>query len=220
MKLGTNLFRIERSMLKRGVKLVAGVDEAGRGPLAGPVVAAAVILPDAWIKNGMPEHAAGLNDSKKLSDPQRRRFYEWLTSHPQVKYAVGMAEPLVIDSINILRATLNAMRDALISLSAAPEKVLVDGSPIVIPEFDITTLVRGDSRSYSIAAASVIAKVTRDMLMEEYDGLYPEYGFAAHKGYGTKRHLEAIKNNGPCPIHRMTFLRGRQNDQMDIPLPE
>ena len=180
-----------------GYGVVAGVDEAGRGPLAGPVVAAAVILP----KDFDP---TGVNDSKKMTAAAREKMFARITSQA-LSYGVGIIGPEVIDEINILRATHCAMRAALNDLSAAFDYILVDGRTVPELPKPSRAIVKGDSKSVSIAAASIIAKVTRDRIMVEMDGLYPEYGFAGHKGYGSKLHMEAISRLGPCPCHRMSF---------------
>jgi ribonuclease HII len=195
----------ERDLWQRGLTVVAGVDEAGRGPLAGPVVAAAVVLPCGWLEAGLDGRLRGLNDSKQLTEAQREDYYSVLTSHPDIRFAIANAEVEVIDRINILQATHRAMNQALAQLQPPPEHVLVDGRPVKSMRFPHTALVKGDARSYSIAGASVLAKVTRDRLMHELDRLYPGYGFAEHKGYGTPRHLAAIQALGPCPIHRRSF---------------
>lgn len=196
----------ERALYRSGVRAIAGVDEAGRGPLAGPVVAAAVILPVAWLRHGLPAGLAGLNDSKQLRPAQRECYFAQLNATPGVRFAVARVEPEEIDRLNILRATHLAMLRALRQLEPAPEHILVDGLPVPALPGPQTPLVRGDARSYSIAAASVLAKVTRDRCMVEYDRLYPAYGFARHKGYPTPEHLECLRRHGPCPIHRRSFL--------------
>lgn len=206
-------FHFERDLLKRGVTRFAGVDEAGRGPLAGPVVAAAVILPSEWIESGLPKSLTGLNDSKQLKAVQRERYFESLTSLSEIRFAACVVEVGVIDEINILRATHRAMNGALSQLRPAPNHVLVDGLKVDTLEFPQTAIVRGDALSYSVAAASVIAKVTRDRLMIEYDGEYPVYGFAKNKGYGTAAHLAALSRHGPCPIHRRSFAPLKQPEQ-------
>jgi ribonuclease HII len=187
------------------VTRVAGVDEAGRGPLAGPVVAAAAILPPQWAESGLPSELEGLNDSKQLTVAQREKFFTFLTVCPEVQFAVAQVGAGQIDAINILRATHRAMNDALAQLQPAPEHALVDGRPVKTMLVPQTAIVQGDARSYSIAAASVLAKVTRDRLMLVFDRQWPKYGFAEHKGYGTEQHLAAILAHGPCPIHRRTF---------------
>ncbi len=205
-------FQFERELLGRGLTRIAGVDEAGRGPLAGPVVAAAVRLPAAWVTSGLPPALAGLNDSKQLTAVQRERFFAFLTGEGAVAFAVARTEVAEIDALNILVATHRAMNAALAALDPPPQHALVDGRPVPSLSVAHTALVQGDARSYSIAAASVLAKVTRDRVMAEYDRRYPEYGFAAHKGYGTPEHLAALARHGPCPIHRRSFapLRLRQ----------
>ena len=195
----TDLWAYEREAFADGVKLVCGVDEAGRGPLAGPVCAAAVILP--------PELAIpGLNDSKKLTDKKRRELYDVITAEA-VSYGIAFASEKEIDEINILQATFLAMARAMEKLTPQPELALIDGNRAKDFGLPVRTIVKGDSLSASIAAASILAKVTRDRLMEQYDEAYPQYGFARHKGYGTKRHYEALREFGPSPIHRMTFLK-------------
>ena len=195
----TDLWAYEREAFADGVKLVCGVDEAGRGPLAGPVCAAAVILP--------PELAIpGLNDSKKLTDKKRRELYDVITAEA-VSYGIAFASEKEIDEINILQATFLAMARAMEKLTPQPELALIDGNRAKDFGLPVRTIVKGDSLSASIAAASILAKVTRDQLMEQYDEAYPQYGFAVHKGYGTKRHYEALREFGPSPIHRMTFLK-------------
>ena len=195
----TDLWAYEREAFADGVKLVCGVDEAGRGPLAGPVCAAAVILP--------PELAIpGLNDSKKLTDKKRRELYDVITAEA-VSYGIAFASEKEIDEINILQATFLAMARAMEKLTPQPELALIDGNRAKDFGLPVRTIVKGDSLSASIAAASILAKVTRDRLMEQYDEAYPQYGFAIHNGYGTKRHYEALREFGPSPIHRMTFLK-------------
>jgi len=201
-------FEFERRLLCR-VTRIAGVDEAGRGPLAGPVVAAAVVLPESFIRGGLSADLEGLNDSKQLTARQRDRCFEALTHTPGVASAVSAVGIEVIDAINILRATHQAMAEALAQLEPRPEHVLVDGLPVKSLAYPQTALVKGDARSYSIAAASIVAKVTRDRVMLEFDRRYPEYGFARHKGYGTPEHLAALARHGPCPIHRRSFAPSR-----------
>ena len=178
--------------------LIGGIDEAGRGPLAGPVAAAAVILPD-----DVP--FPFVNDSKKLSPKKRDELYDYIREHAAA-YSVKLVEPQRIDEINILQATYEAMRSAVAALAVTPEVLVNDA--VRIPGIDLPQIpvVKGDAKCLSIAAASILAKVTRDRLMEEYDRMYPEYGFASHKGYGTAQHIEAIRKYGPCPIHRRTFI--------------
>ena len=178
---------------------ICGIDEAGRGPLCGPVVAGAVIL---------PKHCDILyiNDSKKLSEKMRDVLYDEIR-RGAVAWAVGIVEPSVIDEINILQATYLAMRQAIDKLKVKPDILLNDAVTIPGIEIKQVPIIKGDAKSQSIAAASIMAKVTRDRLMAEYDKQYPEYGFAKHKGYGTKAHIEALKEYGPCPIHRKTFIK-------------
>jgi len=206
-------FVFERQLLQRGRKAIAGVDEAGRGPLAGPVVAAAVILPNDWIASGMPVELADLNDSKQLNHQQREEFYGRLIGSPSVRFAIASVNVETIDFLNILEAAYRAMKQALRELSPPPDHVLIDGWRVSSLRLPQTALVKGDARSFSIAAASVLAKVTRDRLMFEYDRRYPDYGFAEHKGYGTAGHLAAIAKHGVCPIHRRSFapVRGQPN---------
>ena len=184
---------------------VAGADEAGRGPLAGPVVAAVVCLPVDWIAKGLPRKLQGLNDSKQLNAGQRERFFEFLTTHPAVCCAIASIDAEVIDAINILRASLRAMNEAMLQLQPLPDHTLVDGPHVFSLQCRQTPIIDGDAKSFSIAAASVLAKVTRDRLMREYHAQFPEYGFDAHKGYSTAQHLAAIARHGPCAIHRRTF---------------
>ena len=205
-------FEFERVLWNRGATRVAGVDEAGRGPLAGPVVAAAAILPARWADAGLPRELEGLNDSKQLTKAQRETFFAFLISCGLVEFAIAQIDSIQIDEINILRATHRAMNDALAQLHPAPQHALVDGRPVKTLRVPQTAIVKGDARSYSIAAASVLAKVTRDRLMLEFDRQWPVYGFAGHKGYGTARHLAAIAAHGPCPIHRKSFAPLKQND--------
>lgn len=198
-------FQHERDLLASGILRVAGVDEAGRGPLAGPVVAAAVILPQAWLRQGIPDPFRDLNDSKQLTERQRDAFFALLTTEAGIEFGIARVESEVIDAINILQATHRAMNEALGQLRPRPHHALVDGTRVkslILPQ---TPLVKGDSRSYSIAAASVLAKVTRDRWMAEADGRWPQYGFAQHKGYPTLEHLAALARCGPCPIHRRSF---------------
>lgn len=200
-----NRLEFERALWSREFTLVAGVDEAGRGPLAGPVVAAAVILPATWANGAFDQRLVGLNDSKQLTEAQRESFFQIITAHPEICFAIAIVDAAAIDRINILQATHRAMNEALAKLQPQPQHVLVDGRPVKSMKFPLTALVKGDSRSYSIAAASVLAKVTRDRLMHDYHRLFPDYGFAEHKGYGTPQHLAAIEKLGPCAIHRMSF---------------
>lgn len=198
-------FDFERVIRGRGIGIIAGVDEAGRGPLAGPVVAAAVVLPADWIDSGLPVALRGLNDSKQVSPRRREDFYGILMHLPASQRAVAVVEAGEIDRMNILRATHQAMVRALTALQPGPEHVLVDGLEVSAIPWPQTALVKGDSRSYSIAAASILAKVTRDRLMVDHDRRWPGYGFAIHKGYPTPGHLRVLARLGPCPIHRRSF---------------
>jgi len=210
-------FEFERAWWSRGATSVAGVDEAGRGPLAGPVVAAAVVFPNARSHSGFDERLRDLNDSKQLAKTQREEFYAVLTSLPEVRYAISIVDAAMIDHLNILRATHRAMNEALAQLQPQPEHVLVDGKPVKSMTLPHTAIVKGDSLSYSIAAASVLAKVTRDRMMLEFEEKFPGYGFAEHKGYGTPQHLAAIAELGPCPIHRRSFAPFKPA-QAELPL--
>ena len=194
-----NMWEIEDLHFEKGVQIICGVDEAGRGPLAGPVVAAAVILPPHI-------EIPGLNDSKKLSDKKRRELFP-IIKEQAVAYGIGIATHEEIDEINILQATFLAMERALAQLQMKPEIALIDGNREKDFGIPVQTVVKGDSRSASIAAASVLAKVTRDDMMLEQAREYPNYGFEIHKGYGTKAHYAALTEHGPSPIHRMTFLK-------------
>jgi ribonuclease HII len=198
-------FEFERVLWQQQVARVAGVDEAGRGPLAGPVVVAAAILPPRWAETGLPAELAGLNDSKQLTEIQRERFFAFLIACGEIEFGIAEVSAAVIDEINILQATHRAMNEALGKLNPLPPHALVDGHPVKTLRVPQTAIVKGDARSYSIAAASVLAKVTRDRLMLAYATQFPEYGFAEHKGYGTAKHLAAIEKFGACPIHRQTF---------------
>ena len=194
-----NLWQIEDELKLRGIGAICGVDEAGRGPLAGPVCAAAVIL---------PEHLQipGLNDSKKLSDKKRRDLFP-IIKEQAIAYAIAFATVEEIDEINILQATFLAMERAVAQLNGQADFALIDGNRE--PKLDIESMavVKGDSRSASVAAASILAKVTRDDYMEELASQYPQYGFEVHKGYGTKRHYQALEEFGMCPAHRRSFLK-------------
>ena len=195
----TDLWQIENDCYAGGFDLICGVDEAGRGPLAGPVCAAAVILPRGLV-------IPGLNDSKKLTDKRRRELFDIIVAEAEA-YGIAFASEQEIDEINILQATFLAMERAVSQLSVKPDLALVDGNRAPKLPLPVKTVVKGDSLSANIAAASILAKVTRDRLLEDLDETYPAYGFAVHKGYGTKRHYEALRENGPCPVHRMTFLK-------------
>ncbi len=187
----------EKKYWDAGVLRIAGVDEAGRGPLAGPVVAAAVIFPPGEIIDGV-------NDSKKLTEKKRESLFHRIHDRA-VSVGVGIVAHDVIDRINILQASFLAMNKAIDALSSAPEQLLVDGNFFRHERFPVENIVKGDALSHSIAAASIVAKVTRDALMKELHEAYPEYGFARHKGYGTKAHIDAIRTHGFSPIHRRSF---------------
>jgi len=192
------LTKIETEARKNGYLLIAGVDEAGRGPLAGPVVAAACIIPPRL-------YIQDVNDSKQLSPNLRERVFKQLTTHPEILYSVGIVDVEVIDQINILQATKKAMLMAIEGLQKQPDLMLVDGFHLDHPLVPCEKVIHGDALSQSIAAASIIAKEVRDALMREMDLEWPEYGFKNHKGYGTRQHLMALAKHGPCPYHRRTF---------------
>lgn len=192
-----NLYKYEYEFAAKGIENIAGVDEAGRGPLAGPVIAAAVILP---IGCYIPK----LNDSKKLSAAAREKIYEQI-----LQQAIAVSRSLIdektIDRINIYQASMNAMYNAIYSLSIKPQQVLIDATPLNALDIPHLSIIKGDAKSASIAAASIVAKVERDRLMDEYDKQYPQYGFSSHKGYGTQQHVDALKKYGPCTLHRRSF---------------
>ena len=197
LRMQRDLWDYEIKAGKKGYRLIAGVDEAGRGPLAGPVVAAAVVLPaDAILQ--------GLDDSKKLSPTRREELFPKIQTQA-IAYGVAVVNPEVIDKINILQAALLAMQQAVEQLQPVPDLLLIDGNQKTASSIEQWAIVKGDSKSLSIAAASVLAKVTRDHIMQDYHQLYPQYEFARHKGYGTKLHRDLIAEHGPCPIHRSTF---------------
>jgi len=179
-------------------RYIIGVDEAGRGPLAGPVVAAACILPDGALFEK-------LNDSKQLSPEERDSLFLQITQFPGILYGIGLADARTIDRINILQATFWAMTQAVAALKTKPDYLLIDGNRLPQSDIPSEAVVEGDAKSVSIAAASILAKVTRDRIMEELDEKYPLYGFKQHKGYATEQHLTALKEHGPCPIHRKSF---------------
>lgn len=194
------LKEFENKLYSEGLKYLAGIDEAGRGPLAGPVVVGiAIMKPDSFIE--------GVNDSKKISEKKRELLYEQITNEA-IDWSVGIVDQNEIDEINILNATKKALHMAITNLKIKPDRILVDALEHMdtcgIP---YTSIIKGDAKVYSISAASIIAKVTRDRMMKEYDEIYPEYGFAGHKGYGTAKHIQAIKTYGPCPLHRKTFIK-------------
>ena len=191
-----DLLEYERELYEQNIKLIAGVDEVGRGPLCGPVVAAACILPENY-------YIEGLNDSKKLSEKKRDKLFDILLNDA-VAYGIGIVEPKRIDEINILEASKEAMKIALSNLTVKPEHVLIDAVKLDL-DVPSTPIIKGDAKSASIAAASIIAKVTRDRMMYDLDKEYPEYGFASHKGYPTKKHIEAVKEHGVLEFYRFTF---------------
>ncbi len=200
-----NMWEIERSLAAQGYQMVCGIDEAGRGPLAGPVCAAAVILPANL-------EISGLDDSKKLSDKRRRDLMP-VIKEKAIAYGIGFASHEEIDEINILQATFLAMERALAQLSVKPDFALIDGNREKDFGLPVKTVVKGDSLSANIAAASILAKVTRDDFMEQMAKEYPQYAFEVHKGYGTKAHYAALTEHGPSPIHRMTFLKKFYGDK-------
>ena len=193
------LTEYERQYLGKGYKLIAGIDEVGRGPLAGPVVAAAVIFAEGVV-------IPGVNDSKKLSEAKREFLYDEIKSKA-IAVGVGMADVDIIDEINILNATYVAMKRALASLSIQPDYILLDAVTLKDVEIPQKGIIKGDTLSHSIAAASIIAKVERDRLISAYDSIYPEYKFSKHKGYGTKEHMDCIRRLGLLPIHRRSFTK-------------
>ena len=192
-----DLVKLEKAAEAEGFSCIAGIDEAGRGPLAGPVVAAACIFKE-------PLFFPGINDSKLLSPKKREQLFLELTNHPNVLYGIGIISHTIIDEINILQATHRAMHEAIANLKEEPDYLLVDGLQLKIST-PSRKVIKGDRLSQTIAAASIIAKETRDALMLDYHQKYPEYGFDAHKGYGTKRHRDALKEHGFSPIHRRSF---------------
>ena len=195
-----NLKQIEKNFHEKGIKYIAGIDEAGRGPLAGPVVVASVIMPE----DSMIE---GVNDSKKVSEKKREKLYD-LILEEAVSYGIGIIYQDEIDKINILQATKKGLTEAVEQMNIKPDLIMVDAltgiDTLGIPYHSI---IKGDAKCYSISAASIIAKVTRDRIMREWDKVYPEYGFASHKGYGTAKHISALKECGPCSLHRRSFIK-------------
>ena len=184
------LKKIDKDFFDRGIKYVAGIDEAGRGPLAGPVVVAAVI-----------------NDSKKISEKKREKLYDLILDEA-ISYGIGIVDQKEIDEINILQATKKGLTEAIKQMEIKPNVILVDAlNNIDTLKIPYQSIIKGDAKSYAIAAASIIAKVTRDRIMREWDNVYPQYGFASHKGYGTAKHILAIKEYGPCPLHRKSFIK-------------
>jgi len=202
------MLEYERGLWNRGVRLVAGLDEAGRGPLAGPVVAAAVIF-------NYNVYIPFIDDSKKLPTDRREHLFEMITNSA-LDYGIGQAEVDEIDEVNILQASFLAMKRALEKLKIKPEYLLVDGRAFPNGEIPFTPIIKGDNLSFSIAAASILAKVTRDRIMSQYDSEFPEYGFASHKGYPTPAHLDAIEKYGYCRIHRQSFHPKRFNPQLSF----
>ena len=190
----------ENKLHSEGINYIAGIDEAGRGPLAGPVVVGCVIMPeDSFIE--------GVNDSKKISEKKREKLYEEITEQ-SIAWGVGIVDQTEIDEINILNATKKALTMSIQNLKIKPERILVDAlEHIDTCGIPYTSVIKGDAKIYSISAASIIAKVTRDRIMYEWDKVYPEYGFASHKGYGTAKHIQAIKENGICMLHRKSFVK-------------
>ncbi len=196
----TEIKKIDKEFFDMGMKYVCGIDEAGRGPLAGPVVVASVIMPE----DSMIE---GINDSKKVTESKREKLYDIIIQEA-IGYGIGIIYQEEIDEINILQATKKGLTEALKSMEIKPNVILVDAlNGIDALGIPYKSIIKGDAKSYSIAAASIIAKVTRDRIMREWDKVYPEYGFAGHKGYGTAKHIEAIRKYGLCPIHRKTFCK-------------
>ena len=196
----TNLKSMEKELYNKGFKYICGIDEAGRGPLAGPVVVAGVIMP----KDSMIE---GVNDSKKVSEKKREKLYDMILEEA-ISYSVAIIGQDVIDEINILNATKQGVTKVVEELDVKPNLILVDAlTHINTKGIPYDSIIKGDAKCYNIAAASIIAKVTRDRIMREWDEIYPQYGFINHKGYGTAKHIEALKEYGPCPIHRRTFIK-------------
>ena len=196
----TNLKSMEKELYNKGFEYICGIDEAGRGPLAGPVVVAGVIMP----KDSMIE---GVNDSKKVSEKKREKLYDVILEEA-LSYSVAIIGQDVIDEINILNATKQGVTKVVEELDVKPNLILVDAlTHINTKGIPYDSIIKGDAKCYNIAAASIIAKVTRDRIMREWDEIYPQYGFINHKGYGTAKHIEAIKEYGPCPIHRKSFIK-------------
>ena len=196
----TNLKSREKDLYNKGFELICGIDEAGRGPLAGPVVVAGVIMP----KDSMIE---GVNDSKKVSEKKREKLYD-LILEEAISYSVAVIGQDVVDEINILNATKQGITNVVEELDVKPDLILVDAlTHINTKGIPYDSIIKGDAKCYNIAAASIIAKVTRDRIMRQWDEIYPQYGFVNHKGYGTAKHIQAIKEYGPCPIHRRSFIK-------------
>ena len=200
----TKLKEIENNLYSKGMNYICGIDEAGRGPLAGPVVVASVIMP----KDSMIE---GINDSKKISESKREQLYEKIIEEA-ISYGVGIIDQKEIDEINILNATKKGLTTSLKELNVRPDIILVDAlNGIDTLQIPYQSIIKGDAKAYSISAASIIAKVTRDRIMRQWDEIYPQYGFAKHKGYGTAAHISAIKEYGICPLHRLSFVKNFMN---------
>ena len=194
------LKKIEKEFFDKGIKYIAGIDEAGRWPLAGPVVVASLIMP----QNSMIE---GVNDSKKVSEIKREKLYDIIIEQA-ISYGIGIIYQDEIDDINILQATKKGLTTALQQMEIKPNIIMVDAlTGIDTLGIPYKSIIKGDAKCYSISAASILAKVTRDRIMREWDKVYPEYGFASHKGYGTSKHIAALKEYGPCPIHRRSFIK-------------
>ena len=211
-------FTYERECLANGYCFIAGIDEVGRGPLAGPVVASSAMFSSAVIKAGLPNSLKDVNDSKKLSEKKREHLFDVLNDFDGVDFGISIIESEEIDRINILQATHKAMSKSLISLEHNPDHLLVDGRPVKSLGKSQSAIVKGDSLSYSIGAASIIAKVTRDRIMKKFDLKFPGYGFSSNKGYGTREHLNALNDLGPCSIHRLTFAPIRKDPQDELNL--
>lgn len=200
----SRLKKTDKEFYDMGLNYICGIDEAGRGPLAGPVVVASVIMP----KDSRIE---GVNDSKKVSEKKREKLYDQILEEA-ISYGIGIIYQDEIDEINILQATKKGLTEALKSMKVKPDAILVDAlTGIDTLGIPYKSIIKGDATSYSIAAASIVAKVTRDRIMREWDSVYPEYGFAGHKGYGTAKHIAAIKQYGLCPIHRKSFTKNFVN---------
>lgn len=204
----------EHEVWGQGFERVAGVDEAGRGPLAGPVVAAAVVLDRAYAEIDYEGDLAGLNDSKQLSASRREAYFSILQATPHADIGIGCVDSITIDEINILQATHQAMSIAVDNLGQPPDFAIIDGRTLPELTCPAQAVTRGDQASLSIAAASVVAKVTRDRMMIEFDAIYPPYGFARHKGYGSKSHFQALMEHGPTPIHRRSFRPVRESEEI------
>ena len=211
-------FTYERECLANGYCFIAGIDEVGRGPLAGPVVASSAMFSSEVIKAGLPNSLKDVNDSKKLSEKKREHLFDVLNDFDGVDFGISIIESEEIDRINILQATYKAMSNSLISLEHNPDHLLVDGRPVKSLGKSQSAIVKGDSLSYSIGAASSIAKVTRDRMMKKFDLKFPGYGFSSNKGYGTREHLNALNDLGPCSIHRLTFAPIRKDPQDELNL--